>query len=251
MSGLRIFIREIHHRSLWQVLLSFLMFSAVSIEIADVLTDRVGLPDWTTAMVIVVLSIGLPIVVATAYIQGGLSKREVVPAPPLADGPEPTSGIPLDTPTVDSTQQQRDPGISSAVATRSRSKLGGLFTWRNVLLGTVGSFTLLGFSIFGYFVLWSSGIGPMGNLVAQGVFEEGEMILLSIFEDQTESGLGDVVTEALRVDLQESAIVNLLAPSAVSNAMARMGRPSDAVFSADAAQELSLRDGYKLSLIHI
>ena len=88
MSGLRIFIREIHHRSLWQVLLSFLMFSAVSIEIADVLTDRVGLPDWTTAMVIVVLSIGLPIVVATAYIQGGLSKREVVPAPPLADGPE-------------------------------------------------------------------------------------------------------------------------------------------------------------------
>ena len=245
MSGLRIFIREIHHRSLWQVLLSFLMFSAVSIEIADVLTDRVGLPDWTTAMVIVVLSVGLPIVVATAYIQGGLRKREVQAPAPEADAPETTTGISLDTPIVDSTQQQRDPGISNAVSTRSRSRLGGLFTWRNVLLGTVGSFTLLGFSIFGYFVLWSSGIGPMGNLVAQGVFEEGEMILLSSFEDQTESGLGDVVTEALRVDLQESAIVNLLAPSAISDAMARMGRPSDAVFSADAAQELSVRDGYK------
>ena len=106
MSGLRIFIREIHHRSLWQVLLSFLMFSAVSIEIADVLTDRVGLPDWTTAMVIVVLSIGLPIVVATAYIQGGLSKREVQAPAPEADAPETTTGISLDTPTVDSTQQQ-------------------------------------------------------------------------------------------------------------------------------------------------
>ena len=245
MSGLRIFIREIHHRSLWQVLLSFLMFSAVSIEIADVLTDRVGLPDWTTAMVIVVLSIGLPIVVATAYIQGGFRRGEAQSPAVLADSPEPATGIPVDTPMVDSTQQQRDPGISSAVSTRSRSKWGGLFTWKNVLLGTLGSFTLLGFSIFGYFVLWSSGIGPMGNLVAQGVFEEGEMILLSSFEDQTESGLGDVVTEALRVDLQESAVVNLLAPSAISDAMARMGRPADAVFSADAAQELSVRDGYK------
>ena len=139
MSGLRIFLREVHHRSLWQVLLSFMMFSALSIEIADILTDRVGLPDWTTGMVIVVLSIGLPIVVATAYIQGGFRRGEAQSPAALADSPEPATGIPVDATPLDTAQHQEPPKISSAVSTHSRSKWGGLFTWKNVLLGLLGA----------------------------------------------------------------------------------------------------------------
>jgi len=191
-------------------------------------------------MVIVILLICLPIVVGTAYVQGGLHKEKGQRDSETAAD----FGLPSEI-QAENLPPPPTPEDQTVTATTNRFALRDLFTWRNALLGGLGSFTLLGLSIFGYFLLWTSGIGPVGNLIAQGVFEEGEVILLSSFADQGETGLGNVVTEALRVDLQESSVLNLLAPSAVADAMARMGRTSDEPFSGSVARELSLRDGYK------
>ncbi len=93
--------------------------------------------------------------------------------------------------------------------------------------------------------MWSTGVGPVGSLVAQGVFEEGETVILADFRDATDGNLGDVVTEALRVDLQESPVLELLPPTYVQDAMGRMGRTEDAPFTAEVARELAVRDGFK------
>ena len=72
MNGLERLIREIHRRSLWQVLGIFVAASWVVLQVVELLTDTAGLPDWTPSMALVLLLIGLPICLATAFVQEGL-----------------------------------------------------------------------------------------------------------------------------------------------------------------------------------
>ena len=57
--GLKNLIHEMHRRSLWQVLGIFLAASWGVVEVVDLLTEQVGLPDWTPTMAFVLLLIGL------------------------------------------------------------------------------------------------------------------------------------------------------------------------------------------------
>jgi tetratricopeptide (TPR) repeat protein len=224
MTRLKRLIHEIHRRSLWQVLAVFLAAAWGVLQFVDFLTERAGLPEWTPSMALVVLALGLPIVLGTAFVQEGMGGSEPEPRTPEPRIPDAShEGTP---PT----------GIQR------------LLTWRNALLGGAGALGLVAVAVAAYFFMWSSGIGPVGNLVAQGVFEEGELIVLADFADATDSGMGNVVTEALRVDLQESSIIQLAAPTYISTGMARMGLPPDAPFTANTARELALRDGLKAVL---
>jgi tetratricopeptide (TPR) repeat protein len=233
MTRLKRLIHEIHRRSLWQVLAVFLAAAWGVLQFVDFLTERAGLPEWTPSMALVVLALGLPIVLGTAFVQEGMGGSEPEPPAPDPLAAEPSSG-------------SASPATSSPAQPDSPpTGIQRLLTWRNALLGGVGALGLVAVAVAAYFFMWSSGIGPVGNLVAQGVFEEGELVVLADFDDATDSGMGNVVTEALRVDLQESSIIQLAAPSYVSAGMARMGLPSDAPFSAGTARELALRDGLK------
>lgn len=231
-------VRELQRRSVWQVLGVFLAASWGVVEAVDLLTEQVGLPDWTPTMALVLLLIGFPVVLATAIVQEGL---------PGTDGDGEPGGESLEEILDGATAAEpAPPSPSPAAGSPDRpSTARRLFTWRNTLLGGLGAFTLLGISIFAYFVMWTSGIGPMGNLVAQGVFAEGETVVLADWDDDTDANLGDVVTEAIRVDLNESPVISLVTPAYVSQGLARMGRPPDARFSAATARELALRDGLK------
>ncbi len=235
MSSFKRFVGELHRRSVWQVLGVFLAASWGVVEVVDLLTEQVGLPDWTPTMALVLLLIGLPVVLATAIVQEGLPGQD--------DGS--VAAAAADAPQVEEPANLA-PGTGSLDRPSTRpSKTRRLLTWRNAILGGVGAFTLLGVSIFAYFVMWTSGVGPVGNLVAQGVFEEGETILLADFADETAASLGGVVTEAIRVDLSESPVLRVLPPAYVSAGLARMGRSADARFDARTARELALRDGIK------
>ena len=46
MSSLKRLIGEIHHRSLWQVLLIYVGAAWACFELIDTVTDRLGLPAW-------------------------------------------------------------------------------------------------------------------------------------------------------------------------------------------------------------
>jgi len=69
-------VHEVHRRSLWQVLGIFLAASWGVVEVVDLLTEQVGLPDWTPTMAVVLLLIGMPVVLATAFVQEGIRRGE-------------------------------------------------------------------------------------------------------------------------------------------------------------------------------
>ena len=195
MNSLKKLIHEAHRRSLWQVIGLFLATSWGVLQGVEFLTDFAGLPDWTPAMALVLLMIGLPICVATAFVQEGMPGQHDDGAPAMDDAAEAPHA---------SDASPSEPTAAAAEPSGTRHFL----TWRNAVLGGIGAFALLGFSLIAYFVMWSTGIGPVGNLVAQGVFEEGDAVLLADFTNTTsDASLAEVVTEALRVDLGTASTI--------------------------------------------
>jgi TolB-like protein len=98
-------IREIHRRSLWQVLGIYAVASWAVLQVVDTLGGALNLPEWFPSFALALLIVGLPIVLATAFVQeGGPGHADETP-----DGAEPT-----------------------------------VFTWRNALGGGVLAFALWG-----------------------------------------------------------------------------------------------------------
>lgn len=240
MNGLKQLVREIHRRSLWQVLGIFLAVSWGVLQVVEVLTETAGLPDWTPSMALVLLLIGLPVCLATAFVQEGMPGQEDEGGD--ADGRGGSEQI-----------GREEPAVNLAAGTGSLDRPSTrpsaprrLLTWRNAILGGIGAFALLGFSLVAYFVMWSTGVGPVGNLVAQGVIDERDPVILAEFENRTDDAtLGAVVTDALRVDLLSSQIVTIVDDGLIHDALRRMGRDASAVITPSVARELAVREGIK------
>jgi TolB-like protein/Flp pilus assembly protein TadD len=121
-------IHEIHRRSLWQVLGIYAVGAWVALQVVDVLGQNFGLPEWFPAFALGLMVIGLPIVLATAFVQEGVRSPDTPegtgPADSTADGP-----------------QQR--GSSGSTP----------FTWKNAVFGGVGAFALWGVLAAGWMLL--------------------------------------------------------------------------------------------------
>jgi tetratricopeptide (TPR) repeat protein len=216
-------IREVHRRSLWQVLGIYLAVSWIVLQVIDVLGNNIGLPDWVGPTAFALLLVGLPIVVATAFVQEGLGARDgsASHAAP-EEGPD----------------QVVQPAVPETAEGHHR-----VFTWKNALLGGVAAFALLGILTAGYLFMRTSGIGPAATLVAQGVLEEGAEVLLADFES-SDPDLADVVTGALRIDLVQSPTLSVVPRSELAGALRRMQRDEESAISGDVARELAVREGY-------
>ncbi len=128
MERLRQLIHEMHRRSLWQVLGIYLVASWAVLQVVDTLGGALRLPEWIEPMALVLLIIGLPIVLATAFVQEGGPGR---------DGGD-----------LDVAAPAAPPGGAS-----------NLFTWRNAFGGGILAFALLGFVGTGW-VLFGGGLRP-------------------------------------------------------------------------------------------
>jgi tetratricopeptide (TPR) repeat protein len=214
-------VREIHRRSLWQVLGIYLAASWIVLQVVDVVGNNFGMPEWVPPAALILLLVGLPIVLATAFVQEGVSGD---PAPVAHSDPKAPATGPTD-------------GPASAAHHR-------LFTWRNALVGGALAFVLLGLLTAGYLLMRATGVGPAGTLVAKGVLEEREPILVAEFESASgDTELATAATEALRIDLAQSPVLTLVDPSRVGEALARMGLEAGAPLTPDLAREVAQRDG--------
>src|SRR5256712_4321964 len=129
---------------------------------------------------------------------------------------------------------------------RSTEGWHGLFTWRKAVAGGVAAFAALGLGAGVYAAMRVLGIGPVGTLVASGVLEKRDRMVLADFENRTQdSTLGPSLTEALRVDLAQSPVVRLLDGAAVAKALGRMGRESGSALDLPLARELAQPEGAK------
>lgn len=220
--------REVHRRSVWQVTGAYAATSWAVLNVVDIVTGLAGLPDWTPSMATVLLLLGFPVVIATAIIQNGTPVRE-------AGGRD--GGVRATGP--------RDDADSSRSVEPSRD-LSSFFTWRNALVGGMGAGALLMISGGAYLVMWNLGIGPAGSLVAAGVLESRDPVLLAQFDDRTGSGdLGVIVSEALAVDLSTSRVVSILGEDATAVALQLMGQDDRTPVTNDLAREVSLRANVK------
>lgn len=130
---------------MWQALGIFVGGSWAGLQVVDLFIDRGYLPEWVFGAVLLLLVVGLPIVVATAYLQGGVSRD------PAAHDPE-----------------------------EDGATIPGLLTWRRVTTAGVAAFALLGVVTTGYLAMRATGIGAPGTLVAQGVLTDGAELILEI-----------------------------------------------------------------------
>jgi len=111
--------------TLWKVLGIYVGASWMVLQVVDVLTQNMGLPPWVFSFAVILLVIGLPIVGATAFLQGlGASAT-------------------------------REKSVRDSKAVTPHS----LFTWRNAAAGGVGALALWGAVAAGWMLLGSSASG--------------------------------------------------------------------------------------------
>ena len=220
--------RELHRRSLWQVTGAYAATSWAVLNVVDVVTGLAGLPDWTPSMAIVLLLLGFPVIIATAIIQNGT---------PASEAAAPSGGV----------RSARHPGdVYDSRPSEPSRDLGALFSWRNALVGGLGAGLLLMVSGGAYLVMWNLGIGPAGSLVAAGVLDSRDPVLLAQFDDRTSSGdLGIIVSEALAVDLSTSRVVSILGQDATAVALQLMGQEERTPVTSELAREVALRANVK------
>lgn len=162
MSRLAQLINEVHRRSMWQVLLIYVGGAWACYELIDTITSRFGLPEWLPAAAAVLFLLGLPFVLATAYVQEG---------GPLKGPADPTL-IPE--------SSDARPATVQAAAT------GKLFTWRNAVTGGALAFGLWGVAATGWMLLRDGA----GREVAAGL--DPRRVVAVPFDDRTgDSALAD------------------------------------------------------------
>jgi tetratricopeptide (TPR) repeat protein len=214
---------------LTRVLVVYLGASYAVLEITDIFIDQIGLPDWVFPGVIVLLLMGLPIVVATALVQsrtraGSAEAGAQLETLAASVGPE---------------------GESATVAAEHVAAKHWL-TWRKAIVGFVAAFAVWGLVVAVFMTMRAFGIGPVGSLVAAGVIEERERIILADFENNTNDPLlGQAATEAFRIDFSQSSIVTVVEPTSLGQALQRMQRDPDQPLDEALAREVAIREGIK------
>lgn len=190
---LRKLAREIHRRSVWQVLAAHLTLSVAVLGLVHVLTPVVGLPLWTPEMALALLTIGLPLVLITALVQGGLPGLRIV------DVVDPNA------------LEGRSPEEVHVVPEAHPLYGAGILTWRNAVLAGVMGAALMVTSVVAYLAMWAFGIGPVGSLAAQGIIAPQDTVVVVDFENGTDDPtLGSAVRSMFEAELDRSTLVNVL-----------------------------------------
>ena len=120
------------------------------------------------------------------------------------------------------------------------------FTWRRAIGGVVAALALWGLVVAGYVLTRTLGIGPAAPLIARGLLDEQERIIIADFANHSpDSLLGGAVTEAFRVDLTRSPAIRLVGSDQIREVLQRMQREPGGPIDRELAREIALREGMK------
>jgi len=198
-------------------------FAAVAL-IAKAAIIVLGLPDWVFPGALIVMALGLPAILFTAYVQR-VTRRALVTTPTYTPGGSPSVG-----------------GTMATLAI----KASPVVSWRRTAAGgawAVGMFIAI---VGGYMLLRTLGIGPAGSLLAAGRLNGQDPILIADFDvARGDSALSTALTEALRVQIEQSTAIHVLPASAVSGALQQMRLPANTRLDLPTAKALAQRQGVK------
>ncbi|HTK48341.1 MAG TPA: protein kinase [Gemmatimonadaceae bacterium] len=206
------------------MLLYVLAFVIVAV-VAKAAIVAVGLPDWVFPGALIVMALGLPVILFTAYVHR-TTRRVMGVTPTYTPG--------------------GTPSLARGTMAQMAIKASPHLSWRRAAIGgaaAVAAFVLL---VGAYMVLRALGIGPAGSLLAQGALAQDEKILVAdIVSPAGDSTLGPVVTDAFRTALGQSQSVAVVQQSTVSEVLRRMERPATSRIDFGLAREIATREGIK------
>jgi tetratricopeptide (TPR) repeat protein len=192
--------------SLWQVFALYVVFGWVVFQVSEALATPLGLPLWFSTATIILLALGLPVLLTTAFAQ---SKS-----------------------------------TAAGEAAREWKRPLRILTWRRALLGGVAAFSLLAAATAGYVGMRNLGIGPPATLIARGTLDADSEILLADFAGAPEDSLlARTATAALRIDLAQSPVFRLASRGQVRRALRRMQRDPAERTELEVAREVAVREG--------
>ena len=201
-------------------------FVAVAI-VARAAIIAIGLPDWVFPGSLIVMALGLPVILFTAYAQY-VSHRMAAATPTFTPGGTPSL-----------------PAIHGTMATLA-VKASPHMSWKRTARGglvAVSAFVLL---VVTYMILRLLGIGPAGSLLASGKLSQSDKVVVAAFDaPAADSSLGATIAEAVRTNLSQSRVVHVVPTSAVVAALEQMKRPDTARVGLATAREIAQRIGAK------
>lgn len=211
----------LHKTRLVQIVLVFLGTAVATLEGVDLATEHLGLPDWVFPGAALLLLLGLPVIIITAFLQAG--GPLAFPQRSEADGTEPELPVTL-----------------AEVAAVAR----GWLTWRKAIMGGLLAFALLGIATTGHVLMRFLEVRPVRSLVAAGMINSQQRVILADLKNVTgDSLLGVAVTGAVRMDLAQSKLVTLAESEWVAQVLDRLGKDPDAPLDPVLAREVAVREG--------
>jgi tetratricopeptide (TPR) repeat protein len=237
MRRLKSLVIEIHRRSLWQVLAVYLAASWIVLQAAEHVVDRYLLPEWAYGAAVILLLVGLPIVLATALVRED-------PLPGSGGRGQHQDGTPDETGETGSVGPASVRDRRSPVTGVQASPIGLLLTWPRALAGGVLAFTAL-IMVTGFMVVRGMPRIAEARGSAGDAFAERGWVVVAEFDaaDPEDAPLALAAREALVVDLQQSAFVNVYARQQIRGILERMGLPDTTHLTLPVALEVAERAG--------
>ena len=209
---------------------ALLMYAAAFVCVAVVARAAIiaiGLPDWVFPGALVVMALGLPVILFTAYTQY-VSHRMATATPTYTPGGSPSLG-----------------GAQGTMATLA-IKASPHVSWKRTVRGGIAAVSAFALLVAGFMVLRMLGIGPEGSLLASGKLTASDRVLVAAFDaPAADSSLGSTIAEAVRTNLSQSKAVRVMPTSAVVAALEQMQRPDTARVDFATAREIAQRTGAK------
>jgi TolB-like protein len=183
----------------------------------------IGLPDWVFPGAIIVMALGLPVILFTAFVHHGAHQALTTSA--LTPGGSP---------------------VMHSTMTRLALIASPWVSWRKTATGGFIAMGVFAAAVVAFMILRALGIGPAGSLLAAGKFGTKDNVLVADFRVRgVDSTIGSVITEAVRTDLAQSSVVSVVPPSTVAAALVRMERPETSHVDLTLAREIAARQGVK------
>ena len=199
-------------------------FVAVAI-LAKAAIVGIGLPDWVFPGSLILMALGLPVILWTAYVQR-VTRRAYTATPTFTPGGTPSAVH----------------GTMATIALKAAPHV----SWYRTAKGgayALGAFVLLVGAFMG---LRATGIGPFGSLVAAGKLKTKEPLLITDFRvTNSDSSLGRVVSDAVRAGLAQSSVLSLMSTSSTAQALRLMEKPPLSRIDLALARQLAQRTGAK------
>jgi tetratricopeptide (TPR) repeat protein/tRNA A-37 threonylcarbamoyl transferase component Bud32 len=209
---------------LLRALATYIIAFVVVAIVARAAINVIGLPPWVFKGALIVMALGLPMILLTAFTHH-VARKAVIATPTYTPGGTATSPGPVATMAL-----KASPHLSWR-----RTTLGGLFA--------VGTFVLL---VGGFMLLRELGVGSIGSLIPAGKMNARDPLIIADFAvKNADTSLGPVVSDAVRAGLSESKIITLVSSAAVTATLRAMKREPTTPVTAAVAREIAERQGVK------